>query len=430
MAGKVSTGNGDIGGVSYGSYQMSTASGNPLKFLENEGERWRDRFSGTVLGTESFSQIWRDIARENPDVFHAAQHEFIKRTHFDPHVENINELTGVDVMEHSRALQDVVWSTAVQHGANNHIIAPILDHLMSMDVGDDFDEKAIIAIYGERGRSDANGVLVHFSSNSLAVQRGVAQRFRNELNDALAMLRAENAFNLITPLVPNEGGDNEDGQERDEEHDTELLRRAQNAMSDEDAYLLIEKYGDLEARNEFLAGKKILIALRVPTNYKQHLLGRYDDPILLMWREANGRISLRRFMGNTEPAGIYAWGQARQSRGSSVDINDDGRNDLGRLRAGTYHFSPRLEGHYQGNKAFRARDIQVVMRDVNHDGEFSLLDGDKLDDFRAERSMLIHQGGEGSTWSAGCQTLPKSQYIKFLTLMGNQENFSYILINV
>ena len=53
------------------------------------------------------------------------------------------------------------------------------------------DEKLIRAIYAERGRKDAKGVLVHFSKNSLKVQQGVAARFVNELKDALKMLASE-----------------------------------------------------------------------------------------------------------------------------------------------------------------------------------------------------------------------------------------------
>jgi len=46
----------------------------------------------------------------------------------------------------------------------------------------------IRAIYAERGRTKADGSLVYFSRNSPNVQKGVANRFKNELNDALAML--------------------------------------------------------------------------------------------------------------------------------------------------------------------------------------------------------------------------------------------------
>ena len=54
-----------------------------------------------------------------------------------------------------------------------------------------FDEQLIRAIYAERGRKKADGNLAYFSKSSPNVQKGVANRFQNELNDALAMLAKE-----------------------------------------------------------------------------------------------------------------------------------------------------------------------------------------------------------------------------------------------
>jgi len=54
-----------------------------------------------------------------------------------------------------------------------------------------FDEQLIRAIYAERGRKKADGNLVYFSRSSPNVQKGVANRFKSELTDALAMLAKE-----------------------------------------------------------------------------------------------------------------------------------------------------------------------------------------------------------------------------------------------
>ena len=70
--GTVSTGNGDIGGVSYGSYQLSTAAGRPAEFLANEGAAWSAEFAGQQPGTRAFSQTSRRGA-VSPSV-PAAQH--------------------------------------------------------------------------------------------------------------------------------------------------------------------------------------------------------------------------------------------------------------------------------------------------------------------------------------------------------------------
>lgn len=46
------------------------------------------------------------------------------------------------------------------------------------------------------------------------------------------------------------------------------------------------------------------------------------------------------------------------------------------------------------------------------------------------RSMYVHRGGNDNSWSAGCQTIPKSHYDAFLVALGGQTAFSYILVDL
>jgi LysM repeat protein len=192
--GTVSTGIGDAGGVSYGSYQMTSRpnGGTVARFIAEPDFPWRARFAGLTPGTADFSAQWRALATETSDAFFAAQHAYIQRTHFDPLVRKIATEDGLQVLARSQALQDVVWSTAVQHGPN----APVV-HRAVVALGGgravepasrDNDRKLIVAIYAERGRRDPDGALAHFRRNSQRVQESVAQRFIDEQRDALAML--------------------------------------------------------------------------------------------------------------------------------------------------------------------------------------------------------------------------------------------------
>jgi len=92
-------------------------------------------------------------------------------------------------------MQDVIWSTAVQHGPNANVVHQAFAQMRNVGTFDtadpEFERNAIAAVYDERGRKDANGVLVHFSHNSPAVQDGVAKRFVAEKADALFMLDLE-----------------------------------------------------------------------------------------------------------------------------------------------------------------------------------------------------------------------------------------------
>lgn len=429
--GTVSRGQGDHGGVSYGSYQLSSRRGRPAAFLAAEGQRWASEFGQTEQGTAAFSVIWKAIAKREPGPFHKAQHDYIKRTHYDVQLKVIRKEAELDVDTCSAALQDVVWSTAVQHGPGTQVVVKALSNLNLKQDDVRFDKEAIQAIYAERARRRDDGSLALFGSSSKAFQAGVADRFRRELNDALAMLAAEGARAKVTPVVAASATaiatEDKPDDEQDERLDA-LVQKAAISLTDDEVRLLLETFADAEAVSDFLAGNKVCIAMRKNTNTRRNTFGIYDDTIIVSWREQGGLVRLKRFVGNTEPCGVYAFDGARAAKGSSVDLDSDGRNDLGRLLPGTYHYV-RQNKDFNGAPFFKARDIQVVERDTNQDGDFNESDKRRLDLAGAERTMYIHQGGEQKTNSAGCQTIPARSYTSFLELIGQQPVLSYVLIN-
>lgn len=194
--GTVSSGVGDAGGVSYGSYQMTGQpdGGTAARFIADPTFPWRQRFAGLMPGSPEFSALWKALATESRDTFFEAQHAFIQRTHFDPLVRKIEAEDGLNVTRRSHALQDVIWSTAVQHGPNTPVVHRAIlalggaQALLPADL--ERDRQLIVAIYAERGRRNADGNLVYFSKNSKAVQDGVARRFVDEGRDALRMLES------------------------------------------------------------------------------------------------------------------------------------------------------------------------------------------------------------------------------------------------
>ncbi len=186
--GTVSTGAGDRGGVSYGSYQMASKLGVTTRFVKQDSFPWRTDFQNLVAGTAEFTACWKRIAKNETDAFQKAQHDFIKKTHYDLLVAKIISDDGLDVNSRCHALNDVVWSTAVQHGGATSIVHKALAKVKCERNDPSFDELLIRAIYAERGRTKPDGSLAYFSRNSPSVQKGVANRFKNELNDALAML--------------------------------------------------------------------------------------------------------------------------------------------------------------------------------------------------------------------------------------------------
>jgi hypothetical protein len=189
--GTVSTGSGDPGGVSYGSYQMATKMGTVGRFVGQAGFQWAKDFQGLTPGTAPFTACWKRIAANETDAFQRAQHAFIKKSHYDLLAAKILAEDGLDVNTRSRALQDVVWSTAVQHGGASSIVHKAIANVKSKPSDPEFDKQLISAIYAERGRKKPDGNLAYFSKSSPSVQSGVSKRFRNEEQDALAMLAKE-----------------------------------------------------------------------------------------------------------------------------------------------------------------------------------------------------------------------------------------------
>lgn len=188
---------------------------------------------------------------------------------------------------------------------------------------------------------------------------------------------------------------------------------------------LVNQSGDAQARADLAAGKKVVVAIRNETNTRANGgNGVYDDKMAVVWRNRDGSYSMKEFRANTEPSAQYAY-NGRKPMGN--DMNGDGRVDQGRLLAGNYRYT--ANGMFLGNQSFRATRTQVAERDTNQDGRFDARDANRIDRTGAGTSMLIHQGGSNNTWSAGCQTLPKSEFNALLSTLGGQQSFSYLLVN-
>jgi len=106
----VSTGVGDHGGVSYGAYQLSSRQGTLDEYLS--GSKFRHEFEGLERNSQEFIAKWKDVASREPE-FAIEQHQFIKRTHYQPVVSDL-AAQGIDLTDRGRAVHDALWSTSVQ----------------------------------------------------------------------------------------------------------------------------------------------------------------------------------------------------------------------------------------------------------------------------------------------------------------------------
>lgn len=180
------------GGPSYGLYQLASFKGSVASFIRFLSSTYPD--FATALNnaggdsaarskSPDFVAAWKKLSTNKE--FSVAQHAFIKLNYYDRLAEAIRINPGLDISSRSKALRDVVWSIAVQHGPNTQLIASALHGIAADDLAKLDDRKIINALYEERSR-----VSIYFASSTDQVRTSVLNRFRKERADALAMLTA------------------------------------------------------------------------------------------------------------------------------------------------------------------------------------------------------------------------------------------------
>ena len=192
-AGAVSGWIGDAGGSAYGTYQLSVRHGQVQRFLAQAPESIKNRFVGVAPGTSAFSKRWEEGAAEAPEAFATAQHDYIKRTHYEPLASALAGRFNVETA--SPAVKEMIWSIAVQHGqgGGERLISRALDTLTTGTNEADL----IRAVYQERRKQEDGGALSYFPTlwrnapSIKAAEKAVAslkRRFYSEEQDILAVL--------------------------------------------------------------------------------------------------------------------------------------------------------------------------------------------------------------------------------------------------
>lgn len=180
--GAISNTPGDPGGKSYGAYQLASNEDSVNSFLKwlkvNNSEYYQKLITakqddGDTFGT-SFDKAWQQIAEADQSVFLNLQHSYIKYAYYDPLAKKLKDEYGFDINTKSKALQNVFWSTAVQHGY--YAIEIFVAAGLSGN-----DEQIINGVYDERK--------LYLNGCSEQVKRSVISRYESERKDALNMLK-------------------------------------------------------------------------------------------------------------------------------------------------------------------------------------------------------------------------------------------------
>lgn len=176
--GTVSTGVGDPGGVSYGSWQLSTNAGTLGAYLKDT-PNYAKFFGNAKPGTPEFTQRWKEIAKADPKGFEKSQHDFLYKKNFKGVLDYATS-KGIDT--NSKTIQNVLWSQAIQHGLKGN--KTIINNALK-DVDPKNNEEVIKAIYQSRS-SYVNGLKMDGRTKASCIKR-----YKNEGSDALAMLANE-----------------------------------------------------------------------------------------------------------------------------------------------------------------------------------------------------------------------------------------------
>nr|WP_243299146.1 hypothetical protein [Bacillus litorisediminis] len=152
-----------------------------LNYLKKSSPSTYNALKGYTPGSSGFNNAWKQLAQKDAKGFDALQHGFIKQSHYDPAANKIKSSLGIDINKYSPAVQNVLWSTAVQHGSQG-----ALNVFRNAGIRPGMSEADIIRrVYAERG---ANNGAKYFSRSSPEIRQSVVNRFQREMRDALKML--------------------------------------------------------------------------------------------------------------------------------------------------------------------------------------------------------------------------------------------------
>lgn len=183
--GTVSSGKGDNGGVSYGSHQLSSASGTMTKFLQSkDGQPYAQQLAGLQPGSAAFTQKYKEIASSDGENFEKAQDQYLNRTHYDPQVKKVTQDTGMDFSKKGRAVQEMLYSTGIQYGPDSGVVSAALK---GKPVANMSDSEIVQTVQDYKSATTDR----YFTSSSAKVQASVANRALREKAKLLAMDKQE-----------------------------------------------------------------------------------------------------------------------------------------------------------------------------------------------------------------------------------------------
>ena len=181
----------DFGGASYGTYQYASylpsvmpngksrqnANRSPLN-IYLAASRYSGKFVGLTPSTAAFDNAWTSLASSDSN-FAVDQHNFIKTNYYDVFCSSLKR-NNLDLSGFGIAVQDCIWSTAVQYGAN--AVSVFITPLKGKSQLTDADIVNLVQQYKYDTAS------TYFKSSSSAIQQGIQTRCKAEQTKLLALI--------------------------------------------------------------------------------------------------------------------------------------------------------------------------------------------------------------------------------------------------
>lgn len=129
----------DKGKPSFGTYQLRADS--LRDFAQENGISGNHEETFSAWSESEFAKNWKaKVAEIGKEEFQKLEHAFIKKTHFDV----LAAKSWFDVSKSSMIVQNVIWSTAVQHGPGTSIIQDAVHNIWNFEPWDKVSEETLI----------------------------------------------------------------------------------------------------------------------------------------------------------------------------------------------------------------------------------------------------------------------------------------------
>lgn len=202
-------------GYAYGAWQMNSQKGILPKFVESlKGDKKFGKLAELKIDSPEFQKEWVSLAKQYPNEFLKKQHECISKNLFMP-VYNYAKSAGIDVS--NRAVQEALWSQAVQHGIAGN--KKIIDAAASKLSPNSKPEDIVRALYSARSNY-VNGL----STLDSGLKEQLNARYRKETSKALGV--ASNIDYQNSAVTKNVASDDFDGSNVDIETISEEQNKA------------------------------------------------------------------------------------------------------------------------------------------------------------------------------------------------------------